>query len=200
MSIVALKRRAAHIQFPISSTHFSLAGNHRNQRVFGNTNLSSLSSNSSCCYINPDTSPLSTKNTSGYLLSTVIYPTCKEGITPNAAYFTNKNMVKIISPLNKSQESYINKKRSEVSACDIKKTVIADITPPECKCIITQYHIGGRKIYRVKNEKPTEIYVKTTPTASEYTSSALLLKNCLPLSASMNLKPVAILDGGCNYK
>lgn len=198
MSIVTLKRRALQIQNPVSSSHFSLAGNHRNQRTFGNTNLSSLSSNSSSCYKNSDTSALSTKNTSGYLLSTVIYPTCDNSATPNSTYFKDLKTVKVISPLNKSQSSHIYKKHTEVSGCTIVKTISSQ-TDAECKCIITKYHIGGRKVYRSANEKPTEIYNKTTPTSSEYTLSALLRKKCLPPTDEMNLKPVAILDGGCNH-
>ena len=42
MSIVALKRNSRRFQVPVSANGFSLNGGHRNQRIFGNTNLSAL--------------------------------------------------------------------------------------------------------------------------------------------------------------
>ncbi len=203
MSIVALKRNSRRFQVPISANGFSLNGGHRNQRLVGDTNLSALYGNSNSCLINnPAVVKLSTKNTSGYLYSSVLFPTCTEG---TCAPHNNINWVKSFSPEDHSQGIYIKNtvKANSSSQVTVKKDSGAS-QPCLPACRARSYYIGGRRIYISFNAKNSGEYGQGALSEGEYISAGLLNRKCLKLcddqkrpNELLHTGPKALLNSGC---
>lgn len=201
MSIVALKRNSRRFLVPVSANGFSLNGGYRNQRLIGNTNLSALySGNYNICSGNdPSIIKPSTKNTKGYIYSTVLYPTCDNGNcvsgTGNNKSITGANIVKDFSPESKSQGVYIiDQIKAGSSTCVTNKSNSG--TPNDClpDCKARSYFIGGRKVYTTYNAKNSGTYGQGAISAGEYLSAGLLKNNCLPAP----VKPV-LNNSGCYH-
>jgi len=181
MSIVALKRNSRRFQVPISANGFSLNGGYRNQRLIGSTNLSALTNSQErgCCpYNDPDIVKLSTKNTKGYIYSTIIYPTCPEGVIPQAN--NQSNYVKNFSPEDNSQGLYINTVKLASATCVTEKTDSGESNPCLPNCVARSYWIGGRRVYTTFNAKNSGEYGQGAISAGEYLAAGLLKYNCLP--------------------
>ena len=153
MSIVTLKRSSRRFQVPISANGFSLNGGHRNQRAIGDTNLSALTNghNNICSANDPSIVKLSTKNTKGYIYSTVLFPTCPVTGCPDSVN-RQVNWVKNFSPDDHSEGQYITDVVISNSALCVTEKPDSGIT---CKsdCKARSYHIGGRYVYTTYNAK-----------------------------------------------
>ena len=191
MSIVALKRNSKRFIVPVSAHGFSLNGGHRNQRVIGNTNLSALTTGQErgCCpYNDPSIVKNSTKNTKGYLYSTVIYPTCPAGAKPAAN--NQANYYKNFSPEDHSQGVYIiDKVKTGSAVCVTKKTNSGASNPCLPDCAVRSYHIGGKRFYTTFNAKNSGEYGQGALTAGEYLAAGLLKYNCLPTPKALAKPP-----------
>jgi hypothetical protein len=200
MSIVALKRNSRRFQVPISANGFSLNGGYRNQRLIGDTNLSALTNSQerTCCPTNdPSIVKLSTKNTKGYLYSTVKYPTCQNG---NCGTASQSNWVKDFSPENRSQNMYIvNTVKAGSAVCVTEKTDSGANNPCLPDCGIRSYHIGGKRFYTTFNAKNSGEYGQGAISAGEYLSAGLLKYNCLPTPDALAPSPPALLNSGCYH-
>lgn len=200
MSIVTLKRSSKRFQVPISAHGFSLNGGYRNQRVIGDTNLSALTNGNYelCSANNPNVVKLSTKNTKGYIYSTVTYPTCPAGAKPTAC---NKgNYFKNFSPEDRSQQEYIiNKVKAGSAACVTEKTDsgASNSCLPSCSQV-RSYHIGGKRTYRTFNAKNSGKYGQGALSAGEYLAAGLLKQNCLPTPKAL-AKPLPPANSGCYH-
>ena len=194
MSIVTLKRSSRRFLAPISGMGFSLNGGHRNQRAIGNTNLSALTNghNNLCAANDPSVVKLSTKNTKGYLYSTVTYPTCPEGVAPPTN--NQSNFFKNFSPENNSQGVYIiDKVKAGSATCVTEKTDSGTSNPCLPACVARSYWMGGRRVYTTFNAKNSGKYGQGAISAGEYLAAGLLKSHCLPTPAAL-AKPV--LTGG----
>jgi len=177
MSIVALKRNSRRFQVPISAKGFSLNGGHRNQRLIGSTNLSALTTRQErgCCpYNNPAVVKLSTKNTKGYIYSTVVYPTCPEACKKQSIF------VKNFSPEDNSQGLYINTVKLASATCVTEKIDSGESNPCLPNCVARSYWIGGKRFYTTFNAKNSGEYGQGAISAGEYLAAGLLKYNCLP--------------------
>lgn len=171
MSIVVLKRKSKRFQQHISGGQqgFSLNGGYRNIGAVGQPNLGR--SKLGFCYSN-DSSIIksSTKNTKGYIDSTIKHPTSVynscESCSSNNNFYDN-------SPLNHSQGTYIHKVIAEVANCDDEPD--DNLKPCSADCNAASYHIGGRKITRRFYSKT----VDTATTAENYMRTSLLKHNCI---------------------
>ncbi len=192
MSIVTLKRSSRRFIVPISSKGFSLNGGHRNQRAIGDTNLSALTNGqyNICDANDPSVVKLSTKNTKGYLYSTVTYPTCPPGVTPPTN--NQSNFFKNFSPENNSQGVYIiDKVKAGSAACVTEKTDSGTNNPCLPVCVARSYWMGGRRVYITFNAKNSGKYGQGAISAGEYLAAGLLKTNCLPTPKAL-AKPVLI--------
>ena len=200
MSIVALKRKSRRFQVPVSANGFSLNGGYRNQRSIGNTNLSALTNEQErgCLYFNnPNIVKLSTKNTKGYLYSTVNYPTCPAGVKPPAN--NQANYYKNFSPEDSSQGVYVvNVVKAGSAGCVTTKTDSGTSNPCLPDCAVRSYHIGGKRYYTTFNAKNSGEYGQGAISAGEYLAAGLLKYNCLPTPAAL-AKPVRISNSGCYH-
>jgi len=199
MSIATLKRTSRRFTMPVSANGFSLNGGYRNQRMIGNTNLSALTNGqyNICAGNDPAIVKTSTKNTKGYLYSTVIFPTCPNGGT--AALTGQANWVKNFSPEDHSAGQYITDVvQAQAAACVTKKT---DSGPAECTpCKAYAYHIGGRYVYTTYNAKNSGEYGQGAITAGEYLKAGLIKYkkyNCGVTAATIAPIPPALLNSGC---
>ena len=205
MSIVALKRNSKRFQVPISSTShgFSLNGGHRNQRSIYSTNLSALSSSQSniCLGDGNDSSIVktSTKNTKGYLYSSISFPTCSIGQTCGTG--NNVNWVKNFSPENRSAGQHtVDKVKATAAAC-INDT--GNNEDAVC-CKARSYHIGGKRYYTSYNDKKTTDYLhlKGAISAGEYLKAGLLKYkkyDCNTTFDSIAPEPKSLLNSGCYH-
>jgi hypothetical protein len=198
MSIVALKRNSRRFQVPVSANGFSLNGGYRNQRAIGNTNLSALTNghNNICSGNDPSIAKLSTKNTKGYIYSTVLYPTCPINGTCN----TSKNWVKNFSPDTRSAGQYTTDV-VQANAAECVTTKINSGTDYGCAsdCKARSYHIGGKRFYTTYNAKNSGEYGQGSITAGEYLRAGWLLRNCLPTPTALLPIPPALLNSGCYH-
>ncbi len=201
MSIVALKRNSRRFQVPISANGFSLNGGHRNQRAIGDTNLSALTNgnNNLCSANDPAIVKKSTKNTKGYIYSTVLFPTCPEG-GKCGGVGAQANWVKNFSPENHSAGQYIT---DVVHANSADCVLLKPTSGPGGKCAIgcqaRSYHIGGKRFYTTYNAKNSGEYGQGSITAGEYLRAGLLARNCLPTPADKAPIPKALLNSGCYH-
>ena len=178
MSIATLKRKSSRFFYPVSTTHFSLSGTHRNIRQFNNTNLSSLSSS---CHLDSDSTGNTVKTTSG-LLSGWRNPVCLYS-QPNPMFLSDLLSFKTNSPDNTSQSSYINTKRRCVSL-NTPHIDVVDSDNNKCGTCISR--IGSRIIYQ-SNIKESSNIKSLTNSSSNYTSNGLGRKECLPNTTSNNI-------------
>jgi hypothetical protein len=190
MSIVALKRKSRRFQAPISANGFSLNGGYRNQRSIGDTNLSALTNGkyNICSANNPNIVKISTKNTKGYLYSTVEYPTCPAGVIPPKN--NQSNYYKNFSPEDHSQGVYIIDKVKAGSAVCVTEKIDSGASNkclPDCKA--RSYHIGGKRFYTTFNAKNSGKYGEGAISAGEYLSAGLLKYNCLPTPKALAKPP-----------
>jgi len=205
MSIVALKRNSKRFQVPISSTSkgFSLNGGHRNQRSIYSTNLSALTNSQSniCLEDGNDSSVVktSTKNTKGYLYSTVNFPTCPDGKTCGTG---NKvNWVKNFSAEDRSSGQHtVDKVQATAAAC----VNDAGSNEDTLCCKARSYHIGGKRYYTVYNEKTTtdSQKLKGAISAGEYLKAGLLKYkkyDCNTTFESIAPEPKSLLNSGCYH-
>lgn len=204
MSIVTLKRTSRRFQVPVSANGFSLNGGYRNQRSTGNTNLSALTAGhyNFCSGNDPSIVKTSTKNTKGYLYSTVNYPTCPNGGT--AALTSQANWVKNFSPEDKSAAQHTKDVvQAQSASCVTKKTDSgqADANSVDCTgCKAQGYHIGGRYVYTTYNAKNSGEYGQGAITAGEYLKAGLLKYkkyNCGITAQTIAPIPPALLNSGC---
>lgn len=197
MSIVALKRNSRRFQQHISGgpQGFSLNGGYRNIGAVGQTNLGrsvtrtrfrgaepmghggccgtynrTISNSGSCCTNDSSIIKSSTKNTKGYIDSTIKHPTSVYNSCvscPSEVNFSDN------SPLNHSQSTYIHKVIAEVAKCED----VPDNTIKTCSadCDAASYHIGGRKIIRQFYSKT----VNSATSAENYMRTSLLKQNCI---------------------
>jgi hypothetical protein len=203
MSIVALKRNSRRFLVPVSANGFSLNGGYRNQRAIGNTNLSALTnaSNNICSANDPAVVKLSTKNTKGYLYSTVNYPTCPFG--SGAVPLTNQaNWVKNFSPEDRSAGVYITDVvHASAAVCVTEKEDSGENHPCRPDCQARSYHIGGKRFYTTYNAKNSGEYGQGAISAGEYLTAGLLKYqkyNCNTTVKSIAPKPPALLNGTCS--
>jgi hypothetical protein len=206
MSIVALKRNSKRFQVPISSTPkgFSLNGGYRNHRSIYSTNLSALTNSQAniCVGDGNDTSIVktSTKNTKGYLYTTVNFPTCPAGLTCTTG--NNVNWVKNFSPEDHSAGQHIVDKVQAAAAACVIDTSNNETTTVCCKA--RSYHIGGKRYYTAYNEKTTTDYqrLKGAITAGEYLKAGLIKYkkyDCDTTIESIAPLPKALLNSGCYH-
>jgi hypothetical protein len=205
MSIVALKRNSRRFQVPISANGFSLNGGHRNQRLIGNTNLSALTNgnNNICSANDPSIVKTSTKNTKGYIYSTVLFPTCPATGCPDSVN-RQVNWVKNFSPEDHSAGQYITDVVISNSALCVTEKLDSG-TPDSCKpdCKARAYHIGGRYVYTTFNAKNSgKPYQQGAITAGEYLKAGLLKYKkynaaCGVTPFSIRPLPPALLNSGC---
>ena len=200
MSIVALKRNSRRFQVPISAKGFSLNGGHRNQRAIGDTNLSALTNghNAFCSANNPSIVKLSSKNTKGYLYSTVNFPTCATG--GKCSIGSQSNWVKNFSPETRSAGQYTTDVvQTNAATCVTKKIDSgAEKCLPDCKA--RSYHIGGRLVYTTYNAKNSGQYGQGAISAGEYLKAGLLKAkkyDCKTTQKSIAPIPAALLNSGC---
>ena len=205
MSIVALKRNSRRFQVPVSANGFSLNGGYRNQRVIGNTNLSALTNGqyNICDGNDPSIVKTSTKNTKGYIYSTVLFPTCPVTGCPDGLN-RRVNWVKNFAPEDHSAGQYIKDVVITNSAlCVTEKTDSG--TPDGCKpdCKARSYHIGGKRFYTTYNAKNSGVpYQQGAITAGEYLKAGLLKYKkynaaCGVTPFSIRPLPPALLNSGC---
>ena len=196
MSIVTLKRSSRRFQVPVSANGFSLNGGYRNQRVIGNTNLSALTSGqyNFCSGNDPSIVKPSTKNTKGYIYSTVLFPTC-----PSSQNCSNgNNWVKNFSPDTRSAGQHTVDIVSASSAkCVVEKTTSGTDYGCASDCVARDYHIGGKRFYTTYNAKNSGEYGQGSITAGEYLRAGLFLKKCLPTPAKWAPVPASLLNSGC---
>jgi hypothetical protein len=201
MSIVALKRNSRRFQVPISANGFSLNGGHRNQRAIGDTNLSALTNgnNNLCSANDPDIVKKSTKNTKGYIYSTVLFPTCPQG-GKCGGVGAQANWVKNFSAEDHSAGQYIT---DVVHANSAACVLLKPTSGPGGKCAIgcqaRSYHISGKLFYTTYNAKNSGEYGQGSITAGEYLRAGLLARNCLPTPAALAPIPKALLNSGCYH-
>jgi hypothetical protein len=203
MSIVALKRNSRRFQVPISANGFSLNGGHRNQRLIGNTNLSALTNGqyNICDGNDPSIVKTSTKNTKGYIYSTVLFPTCPVTGCPDGLN-RQVNWVKNFSPEDNSAGQHIKDVVITNSAsCVTEKPDSGTNTICQTECKARSYHIGGRYVYAAFNAKNSGIpYEQGAITAGEYLKAGLLKYkkyNCATTIKSIAPIPPALLNSGC---
>jgi len=207
MSIVTLKRSSRRFQVPVSANGFSLNGGHRNQRVIGGTNLSALTNgqNNICSANDPSIVKTSTKNTKGYIYSTVLFPTCPAGAN-TATVTQNVNWVKNFSPENHSAGQYttdvvsVNAARCVTKKVDSGTDASGNQCSPDCKA--RSYHIGGRLVYTTYNAKNSGEYGQGAISAGEYLKAGLLQYqkyNCKTTMKSIAPLPPALLNSGCYH-
>jgi hypothetical protein len=203
MSIVALKRNSRRFQVPVSANGFSLNGGHRNQRIFGNTNLSALTNGqyNYCSGNDPTIVKTSTKNTKGFLYSTVNFPTCPNGSTCGGVG-AQANWVKNFSPEDHSAGQYIKDVVQASAATCVTKKVDSgeEVCLPDCKA--RSYHIGGKRFYTTYNAKNSGEYGQGAITAGEYLKAGLLKYkkyNCNTTVKSIAPLPPALLNSGCYH-
>ena len=175
MSIATLKRKSSRYFTPVSTTHFSLSGTHRNVRQFNNTNLSALSS---ICHLDSDCTGNTVKTTSGYF-SSWRNPVCLYGQSSNPDYLTDSHSFKSNSPEDTSQSSHINTKRRLLTSCPTNKTTTNNIVT--CGNCVSR--IGTRIIYQSNIKEPSTI-TSLTNSSSNYTSNGIGRKKCLPNETS----------------
>jgi hypothetical protein len=204
MSIVALKRNSRRFLVPVSANGFSLNGGYRNQRAIGNTNLSALTnsaSNSFCSANDPAVVKLSTKNTKGFLYSTVNYPTCPSG-SKVAPLTSQANWVKNFSAENRSAGVYTTDvKHASSAVCVTEKMDSGKNHPCFPDCPARSYHIGGKRFYTTYNAKNSGEYGQGAISAGEYLKAGLLKNkkyNCNTTVKSIAPIPKALLNGTCS--
>ena len=177
MSIATLKRKSSRFIHPVSNTHFSLSGTHRNFRHFNNTNLSALSST---CHLDSDSTGNTVKTTSGYL-SAWRNPVClyTQPINPN--FLSYLSTFKSNSPDDTSQSSYIDTKRR----CVTLNTphIDTDGVVDNLSCGTCVSRIGSRIIYH-SNIKESSTIKSITNSSSNYILNGIGRKKCLPNAAS----------------
>lgn len=198
MSIVTLKRSSRRFQVPVSASGFSLNGGYRNQRVIGNTNLSALTSGqyNICSGNDPSIVKPSTKNTKGYIYSTVLFPTCPAGQTENPNY--KASWVKNFSPDTRSAGQHtVDIVSANAAKCVVEKTNSGTDYGCAKDCVARDYHIGGKRFYTTYNAKNSGEYGQGSISAGEYLRAGLLLKNCLPTPAIWAPVPASLLNSGC---
>ena len=191
MSIVALKRNSRRFQVPVSANGFSLNGGYRNQRVIGNTNLSALTngSNNICSVNDPSIAKPSTKNTKGYLYSTVLFPTCPATGCPDGLN-RRVNWVKNFVPEDHSAGQYIKDVViTNAALCVTEKPNSGTNTTCNEPCKARSYHIGGKRFYTTFNAKNSGKYGEGAISAGEYLSAGLLKYNCLPTPKALAKPP-----------
>jgi hypothetical protein len=203
MSIVALKRNSRRFQVPVSANGFSLTGGYRNQRAIGNTNLSALTNanNNGCSGNDPSIVKPSTKNTKGYLYSTVLFPTCPAG-TATASVNRQVNWVKnFTAEDNSSGQHTKDVVHANSAACVTQKTDSGGATICLAECKVRAYHIGGRYVYTIFNAKNSgKPYQQGAITAGEYLKAGLLKYkkyNCGVTPATIAPIPPSLLNSGC---
>jgi hypothetical protein len=203
MSIVTLKRSSRRFQDPISAKGFSLNGGYRNQRAIGDTNLSALTNGqyNFCSANDPSIVKASTKNTKGYLYSTVLFPTCPAGVT-TATVTQNVNWVKDFSPDNRTAGQRTTNVVSVNAARCVTEKVNSGTNTSKCSpdCKARSYHIGGRLVYTTYNAKNSGEYGQGAISAGEYLKAGLLKYkkyNCNTTMKSIAPLPPAILNSGC---
>lgn len=171
MSIVALKRKSTRFQQHISggSQGFSLNGGYRNIGAVGQPNLG-RSKLGSCCSNDSSIIKSSSKNTKGYIDSTIKHPTSVYNSCVSCPSGVNFNDN---SPLNHSQSTYIHKVIAKVAKCED----VPDNNVKACSadCDAASYHIGGRKITRRFYSKT----VDSATSAENYMRTSLLKQNCI---------------------
>jgi len=169
MSIVVLKQKSKRFQAPISTNGFSLNGGYRNHRSIGDTNLMALNY-STCCINDPSIIKSSTKNTKGYLHSSVKYPTCKVGGT--CVEGGQSLWVKNISPEYRSAGEYTTSVVRAGSAVCVTTKIDSGKDMTCCKS--GSYHIGGKLFYTSYNSKNSGEYGQGAISAGEYLRAGLL--------------------------
>jgi hypothetical protein len=202
MSIVALKRNSRRFQVPISANGFSLNGGLRNQRAIGDTNLSALTNgrNALCSANDPSIVKTSTKNTKGFIYSTVLFPTCPAASNCGGVG-AQANWVKNFKPEDRSAGQYITDVVQANSAVCVteKQDSGVETCPVDCKA--RSYHIGGRYVYTTYNAKNSgKPYQQGAMTAGEYLKAGLLKYkkyNCGTTQKSIAPLPPALLNSGC---
>ena len=183
MSIATLKRKSSRFINPVSNTHFSLSGTHRNLRPFNNTNLSALSST---CHLDSDSNGNTVKTTSGHL-SAWQNPVCLYGQSINPEYVAGSHTFKSNSPDDTSQSSYLDTKRR----CVVLKT---PHTNSSDKCYICVARIGTRIIYKYNIKEPLNIK-SLTNSSSNYIANDIGRKACLPNAESNIVRIPNIICG-----
>ena len=178
MSIATLKRKSLRYFNPVSTTHFSLSGTHRNLRQFNNTNLSALSS---ICHLDSDSAGTTVKTTSGYL-SAWRNPVCLYGQTTNSDYLTDSYTFKSNSPYDTSQSSHIDTKRRCVTLNTPSITPSDTVTCGNCIS-----RIGTRIIYQSNIKEPSTI-TSLINSSSNYISNGIGRKKCLPNATSNTIR------------
>lgn len=202
MSIVTLKRSSRRFQVPVSANGFSLNGGYRNQRVIGNTNLSALTSGqyNICSTNDPSIVKPSTKNTKGYLYSTVFFPTCAAGTT-GVNTRNQANWVKDFSAENRSAGQYTTDVvQANAAVCVAKKPDSGTDANCAKDCKARAYHIGGRYVYTTYNAKNSGEYGQGAISAGEYLKAGLLQYkkyNCGVTTKTIAPIPPALLNSGC---
>lgn len=222
MSIVAMKRKSRLYNVPVSRNGFSLNGGHRNQGWVGQTSFGRSNARTpfkgadpignggccgqykesivyagDCCTNDSSIVKLSTKNTSGFILSRIENPTsvfnsiCDEkGCGPEWNGYKKVNWVKSFSPLNHSQGLYIKRVKVSSTCNDQPRTD----SSKEDSCGET-YLIGTRKFTRstfFKNENAGVI------SAGQYIDTRLLQNNDLPTPPCKQHFPVSLNKNGCD--
>ena len=200
MSIVALKRNSRRFIVPVSANGFSLNGGYRNQRSICNTNLSALTNGqyNLCSGNDPSIVKPSTKNTKGYLYSTVLFPTCPSGKNCGGVG-AQANWVKNFSPEDRSAGQHTTDVvQANAATCVTKKIDSGDQTClPDCKA--RSYHIGGKRFYTTYNAKNSGEYGQGAITAGEYLKAGLLKYkkyDCNTTQKSIAPIPAALLNSG----
>ena len=205
MSIVALKRNSRRFQVPVSANGFSLNGGHRNQRVIGSTNLSALTngSNNICSANDPTIVKTSTKNTKGYIYSTVLFPICPDTGCPESVN-RRVNWVKNFSAEdNSAGEHTKDVVISNAALCVTEKPDSGTNTICNTECKVRAYHIGGRYVYTTFNAKNSgKPNQQGAITAGEYLKAGLLKYKkynaaCGVTPESIAPEPPALLNSGC---
>jgi hypothetical protein len=201
MSIVAMKRKSRGYNAPISgqgTQGFSLNGGYRNQGWVGQTSISrpvrrtlfkgsepighggdmgqynvSIQSGGGCTANDSSIIKRSTLTTKGHIDSTVTYPTIIYNTTciDNPCY---KETVKLIDPLQTSQDIYIKNLSNKMASCVVEKTTSGTYNCPLDNKSVASYFIVTKK-------RVVTPYSKNASSLSygEYIRSILLKKVCL---------------------
>ena len=221
MSIIALKRKTKHIQYPISGkgkNGFSLCGGYRNQgrvgqplagrslggtKFKGNTPIGNggccgkytvnVSKTGSCCTNDPSIIKRSSMTTQGRIQSGLIHPV--GGLYRNVE--CNKACRKIwvadLSSLNQSQSIYIhNKSVAAAGRVTRKPDAGKDSCTKHCKA--GSYYIGTKKHVR----KPYAKDLNAFPVSQgQYMNSILFNKHNLPTPPCKKAFPPNVNNQGC---
>jgi len=187
MSIVAMKRKSRGYNNPVSSQGFSLNGGYRNQGWVGQTSISrpvhrtlfkgnlpvghggqmgsynvSIQSGNMCSANDHNIIKPSTLSTKGY-----IHRDCS----------CHQDTVKLIDPLQSSQDIYIKNLSDKLSSCVVEKPASENTYIYNCSLAnknSASHFIGGKKVV----VKP---YSKNVSSLSygEYIKSIILKKKCI---------------------